>query len=897
MPDIVVSAAVHSLMQSANEAEIKTAAGLGNVDNTSDANKPVSTAQATAIALKQNTLVSGSNIKTVNGGSIVGSGDLVVSGGGVALGHDDLLQLRTDNTNIFPDPFFSDSTLELSYLNGLSPFTLSGGWTSLSALAGRTYPAGKVLLRPVGNVSVPYLRLHLDKLGLVEGDVFRIVAEARFTEAAVSATSGYYLAGVFYTRNGTEIGDLVDIVVPTGGNPLTDTRKTFTSADITVPVGAGSFRLGGYAWGTGEWALESFQIIRGVGADRPVQNFIPANLANRLSVVEAANMQSLDNGLLLRRTSYSALEVVNDLGGISTQSPYGGYGQSYLAAACPFDGFNAIRDLWKWELGAYLPSRIYVAVTTCPTGSDPLNQGKFLASGYVDVDPQSGSAGVLPIQLFAPDGTPKTILPADLDDLMGIYCSSVSDNGIGAALLYVSRATGNADVDPALPVYRIQTGITNGIGDAWSSAGSAHSWGPDLVMLTDPVTTPDVASLKLANSIGLKIAEPPSLIAFPKKMWCIVGLPTWVQYATIQTRDHRQTAFTSDSTGSISKNFSNGFRHIPSAAGDVDINLRGEANGIVSPEKTCTFSAIAAATGAGTARFLMLGDSLTMNGSMQSRLNALAVGDVTSVVNMGTVGADPVKNEGYSGQPNGVFFSPGNPFYNAAVEDFDFDYYMTNLAVADPTHVLLASGFWHAAYATDDSAAVLEAETLISQLERMITSIHTYNSAINVGIWTQPVTPYDGQDGESQQITPVSNARRRRNAILFGQAMIEQFSEREGDNVYSVATGQTMNPDTGFARTDFIPIDPAIEEQVAATPYANYAALAADLAPGDGALAAVTNGSDLRYYVKVWGTGVGHWRVATAEDGFIKRVTDSIHPGAAYVTMGDLVWAWIKATL
>jgi hypothetical protein len=57
----------------------KSAVGLSNVDNTSDANKPVSTAQATAIAAKQDTLVSGTNIKTINGNSLLGSGNLAIS--------------------------------------------------------------------------------------------------------------------------------------------------------------------------------------------------------------------------------------------------------------------------------------------------------------------------------------------------------------------------------------------------------------------------------------------------------------------------------------------------------------------------------------------------------------------------------------------------------------------------------------------------------------------------------------------------------------------------------------------------------------------------------------------------------------------------------------------------
>lgn len=95
---------------------VKGDVGLGNVDNTSDANKPVSTATQTALngkansshthaqadvtnlvsdlAGKQATLVSGTNIKTINGNSLMGSGDIpiaahtldeVLAAGGVAV--------------------------------------------------------------------------------------------------------------------------------------------------------------------------------------------------------------------------------------------------------------------------------------------------------------------------------------------------------------------------------------------------------------------------------------------------------------------------------------------------------------------------------------------------------------------------------------------------------------------------------------------------------------------------------------------------------------------------------------------------------------------------------------------------------------------------------------------
>ena len=58
----------------------KSDVGLGNVDNTSDVNKPVSNATQTALNGKQATLVSATNIKTINSTSLLGAGDIAISG-------------------------------------------------------------------------------------------------------------------------------------------------------------------------------------------------------------------------------------------------------------------------------------------------------------------------------------------------------------------------------------------------------------------------------------------------------------------------------------------------------------------------------------------------------------------------------------------------------------------------------------------------------------------------------------------------------------------------------------------------------------------------------------------------------------------------------------------------
>jgi len=71
---------------------------LNLVDNTTDADKEVSTAQQTALDAKQITLVSGTNISTVNGVSLLGGSPLVIARSAtslVALAYQDRATLRS----------------------------------------------------------------------------------------------------------------------------------------------------------------------------------------------------------------------------------------------------------------------------------------------------------------------------------------------------------------------------------------------------------------------------------------------------------------------------------------------------------------------------------------------------------------------------------------------------------------------------------------------------------------------------------------------------------------------------------------------------------------------------------------------------------------------------------
>lgn len=88
----------------------KAQIGLSNVDNTSDLNKPLSTAVINALLTKQNVLVSGANIKTINGQTLLGAGDITISNIITSVnGQTGAVTLTTDNVSEGSKKYYSDN--------------------------------------------------------------------------------------------------------------------------------------------------------------------------------------------------------------------------------------------------------------------------------------------------------------------------------------------------------------------------------------------------------------------------------------------------------------------------------------------------------------------------------------------------------------------------------------------------------------------------------------------------------------------------------------------------------------------------------------------------------------------------------------------------------------------
>lgn len=148
---VSTSTTVNGHALSSNVTVTASDVGLGNVDNTSDANKPVSTAQATAIGLKQNTITGAATTIT--------SSDLTAN---------KILQSDASGKVAVVDTATYPSLTELSYVKGvtssiqtqISDRALKGANSDITSLSGLT-TALSVAQGGTGVTAMPKFRAYL----------------------------------------------------------------------------------------------------------------------------------------------------------------------------------------------------------------------------------------------------------------------------------------------------------------------------------------------------------------------------------------------------------------------------------------------------------------------------------------------------------------------------------------------------------------------------------------------------------------------------------------------------------------------------------------------------------------------------------------------------------------
>lgn len=836
------------------------------------------------------------------------------------------LQNAGGRKNLWPDPYHLELNVVANggFRSGLAsaytPFSFGGSaptWVYSAATAQSPYPDGKVLTRPSGNVATPIINLYMDRFGLKAGDVIEFSQELAYS-TNVSSASGSVGTYQFFDGAGAGIGTAVNLFgLSAGAGALNNTPKRFTTGAVTIPAGARSLRLSYALWGTGAIEIYSTWMHKGSTLAKPLAHLAPPDEYARFKAFEASDPTA--NNILLKQFAYSSAALVIGPSGAALNTFSGGPGMasSYVTSGIPAGGFNAIQQIFNWATAANGPARIYVQLRTAASGSNAVN-GTLIAEGWIGTDPNALTTGLQSVLLYdVVTGLPRTIQAADSDMLArySVGYFGVKADGTYASGMYVNYAA-VPDGDATFPGYfSIGTPVGQGIATSLDTSTS-HYCAANRVLLANP-TIVYVPSATFSGNVAAGLDQVPALDMLPQRIWNVVGMETWVYFAGLQHRPVSRTnfyanyAFVGAYPSNPSGQFEEGVCIKETGAGTKTLTLSASIGSTLYSTKTTSVKTVANTAAAGTTkRVLGLGSSLMQNAGLQSNLLALVAdtsinpgGAATgmNIVNVGTVGSAPNQNEGRSGQSIGIYFSPGDPFYNPSTLTFDFAYYVTNsLGGVPPTHVVLGDPFWSVGSAASDSAAALGAAACVAQIEQMITSIAAYNTAnstsIKTLIWFPPVQPEFGQDGEPRSLTSISQHQRNRNLKEAAKLYAATFTTaREASLVYACGFNAVGNPEV-VARYQWAPRGPGARALISTThgPYTDYAAMvAAASAINDGEIIQVGTPTAVSYWVKQGSGSTGGFRSVSEIDGFVRRIIDSTH-GCPYREIAQQVFACIK---
>lgn len=143
---------------------------------------------------------------------------------------------------------------------------------------------------------------------------------------------------------------------------------------------------------------------------------------------------------------------------------------------------------------------------------------------------------------------------------------------------------------------------------------------------------------------------------------------------------------------------------------------------------------------------------------------------------------------------------PGSPFWNSVSGGLDFAGYLTDHSFAAPDWVFISLGINSVASLKSDAAVESQFGSDAVDLEALIANITAADAGIKVAlcITTPGVASQDGA-GAAYGLS-ISAARYKRNILLYGQALVEQFDDRTAERIWLVGTNVGLDPVHGFDR-------------------------------------------------------------------------------------------------
>lgn len=273
----------------------------------------------------------------------------------------------------------------------------------------------------------------------------------------------------------------------------------------------------------------------------------------------------------------------------------------------------------------------------------------------------------------------------------------------------------------------------------------------------------------------------------PAKIYALVGREINVYFDNLMIDD--ASKYNWDADGTLGTQQDERWTATPTEAGTYPLKITAykDYNDVYGGIANKSASVIVAPTAAGTGqsvKYLQIGDSTTYNMINSGTLFDNFTPDVVDFSHIGTQGTAPNLHEGWPGQYiSFLFSSASSPFVFNGV--FDFPQYMSTNGFTGVDCVGLHVGI-NDVFSKNYEDIDATVAGVVSTIEVMITSIHTYNSLTKIGIMV-PILPTLTQNGIgnlSNMNTP--RWRYKRNIVLLARQLINQFQEREIENIYIV---------------------------------------------------------------------------------------------------------------
>jgi lysophospholipase L1-like esterase len=303
-----------------------------------------------------------------------------------------------------------------------------------------------------------------------------------------------------------------------------------------------------------------------------------------------------------------------------------------------------------------------------------------------------------------------------------------------------------------------------------------------------------------AAQVGAVTSVVPDIV-LPPKVYSVVGYETNIYTDNVipnRNITYNWNIYETSKTLGVQQNERWTYNPV-SAAGNstVTVNIyRKDTDSVLATASTVLVSKAVTVGNGITRKALFIGDSTTANGSYTANLLTTFSGtEPMRLTLIGTKGSAGNLYEAINGKTVDFFYTdPTSPFYFSGA--FNFSTYMStnSFSLGSSDYVFINLGINDVYAGTDDATASTISAAARTQIEGMITSIHTYNSNIRIGI-TTAILPTMDQDGFAQSsFNGDPEWLHKRKMMKWNRGIVDQFSSRESvDNVYVVPLHINLN--------------------------------------------------------------------------------------------------------